>query len=211
MNRQRNVFIIISGFLIVGIAVWYLLFYNSLSTSYLEMIEDFDRLSNNISEYEYMVGDLPVLQAELDSITSDLKAQLARIPYRSSYNSVIETIHELLKDNNLQIVETPKGIAFTPTSEALETKQVSLSEIGKNIIIEKFPVDIELTGNFINLGQFLDQLSYSEYRLTTSNVVISKGKNQNKKQRIKLIVYIYTKNEETMTDLSFSPDNDLQL
>ena len=89
MNRQRNVFIIISGFLIVGITVWYFLFYNSLSTSYLEMIDDFDRLSNNISEYEYMVDDLPVLQAELDSITSDLKEQLARIPYRSGYNGVI--------------------------------------------------------------------------------------------------------------------------
>ena len=63
----------------------------------------------------------------------------------------------------------------------------------KNKFVEKYPIDVELRGNFIDFGNFLDQLAFTNYYLTISNIQISQNPSAEGEQKFSFISYIYTK------------------
>ena len=63
---------------------------------------------------------------------------------------------------------------FNPSLAPLDEKQIVDPETKQSIMIEKYPIDVELRGNFIDFGNFLDQLAFSNYYLTIGNIQISK-------------------------------------
>ena len=57
----------------------------------------------------------------------------------------------------------------------LDEKQIVVPETKETLIVEKYPIDVELRGSFIDFGNFLDELAFSNYYLTISNIQISQN------------------------------------
>ena len=83
---------------------------------------------------------------------------------------------------------------FNPSLAPLDEKQITVPETQETLIVEKYPIDVELRGSFIDFGNFLDQLSFTNYYLTISNIQISQNPYNEGEQKISFISYIYTKN-----------------
>ena len=90
----------------------------------------------------------------------------------------------MIKNHGLSI------ISYSPSNIAIDKKTIIMPESEDEIIIEKIPIDIEITGSFVNFGKLLDNMTESRYRLTASNINIAK-KNNSSKQVIKFISYTY--------------------
>ena len=85
---------------------------------------------------------------------------------------------------------------FNPSLAPLDEKQILDPITQETILVEKYPIDVELRGNFIDFGNFLDQLAFSNYYLTISNIQISQSPGTEGEQKISFISYIYTKNQD---------------
>ena len=59
-------------------------------------------------------------------------------------------------------------------------------------------------GNFIDFGNFLDQLAFSNYYLTIGNIQISQNQYLEGEQKISFISYVYTKNSANNTSTNMS-------
>ena len=104
-------------------------------------------------------------------------------------------LYSLIQQNNLVI------LTYNESVVAIDEKEIVIPDTKERLVIEKYPIDIELQGNFLNFGNFLDQLSYTNYHLTTSNMRVAQN-TYNDEQDISFISYIYTKREAE--DLSYS-------
>ena len=58
-----------------------------------------------------------------------------------------------------------------------------------------------MRGSFIDFGNFLDQLAFSNYYLTISNIQISQNPYNEGEQKISFISYIYTKDGDMSAGL----------
>ena len=56
----------------------------------------------------------------------------------------------------------------------METKNIIKPNTGEEIQIEKIPIDITVTGSFIDFGKLLDSMIDSYYQMTTSDIDIMK-------------------------------------
>ena len=108
-------------------------------------------------------------------------------------------LFSLLEKNKLAIDN------FNPSLAPLDEKQIISPETQEMILVEKYPIDVELRGSFINFGNFLDQLAFSNYYLTISNIQISQNQYSEGEQKISFISYIYTKNSSN--DISLIQNN----
>ena len=93
---------------------------------------------------------------------------------------------------------------FNPSLAPLDEKQIVDPENQQSIIIEKYPIDVELRGNFIDFGNFLDQLAFSNYYLTIGNIQISQNQYLEGEQKISFISYVYTKNSSNNVSINLS-------
>jgi hypothetical protein len=90
----------------------------------------------------------------------------------------------MIKNNGLSI------ISYSPSNIAIDKKTIIMPESEDEIIIEKVPIDITISGSFLNFGKLLDNMTDSQYRFTASNIDIAK-KGNSAKQVIKFISYAY--------------------
>ena len=64
-----------------------------------------------------------------------------------------------------------------------------------------------MRGNFIDFGNFLDQLAFSNYYLTIGNIQISQNQYLEGEQKISFISYVYTKNSSN--NMSINENNNI--
>ena len=135
----------------------------------------------------------PAIEQEWKELKDDLSSLIQKIPTDAQFDNVTKMLFSLLEKNKLAVDN------FNPSLAPLDEKQILNPETQENILVEKYPVDVELRGNFIDFGNFLDQLAYSNYYLTISNIQISQNPYLDGEQKISFISYIYTKNSSTST------------
>ena len=190
MDKQRNLFIGIVLLVAVSFSVWYFIYFNGLKNSLDNMSSKYDQLKNEKSKYTQIKNKFPSIEKEWKELKNELTTLVNKIPKDNQFDNVTKMLFSLMEQNKLAVDN------FNPSLAPLDEKQIIIPETQETILVEKYPIDVELRGNFIDFGNFLDQLAFTNYYLTISNIQISQSPSTEGEQKISFISYIYTKNQD---------------
>jgi len=188
MDKQKNLFIGIIGFVSLSCAGWYFMYFSELNNSLENISNSYNQLKSEKSKYTQIKNKFPLIEKEWTELKEDLTTLINKIPTDSQFDNVTKMLFSLMEKNKLAIDN------FNPSLAPLDEKQIIVPETQETLIVEKYPIDVELRGSFIDFGNFLDQLSFTNYYLTISNIQISQNPYNEGEQKISFISYIYTKN-----------------
>ena len=201
MDKQRNLFIGIIALVLLSCVGWYFTYFNELNRSLNRMSSDYNRLKNEKSKYTQIQNKFPTIEKEWKALKTDLSNLINKIPTDGQFDNVTKMLFSLMEKNKLAIDN------FNPSLAPLDEKQIVDPENQQSIIIEKYPIDVELRGNFIDFGNFLDQLAFSNYYLTIGNIQISQNQYLEGEQKISFISYVYTKSSVNNISTNRSSNN----
>ena len=201
MDKQRNLFIGIITFVLMSCGGWYFMYFNELNKSLDKMNTNYNRLKNEKNKYSQIQTKFPAIEKEWKELKKDLSSLIQKIPTDGQFDNVTKMLFSLLEKNKLAVDN------FNPSLAPLDEKEIINPETQETIIVEKYPIDVELRGNFIDFGNFLDQLAYSNYYLTISNIQIAQNPYLEGEQKISFISYIYTKNSSASAGIIQSDQN----
>ena len=188
MDKQKNLFIGIIGFLLLSCAGWYFMYFSELNNSLESISDSYNQLKSEKSKYTQIKNKFPLIEKEWTELKEELTTLINKIPTDSQFDNVTKMLYILMEKNKLAIDN------FNPSLAPLDEKQIIVPETQETLTVEKYPIDVELRGSFIDFGNFLDQLSFTNYYLTISNIQISQNPYNEGEQKISFISYIYTKN-----------------
>ena len=188
MDKQKHLFIGIIGFVFLSCAGWYFMYFSELNNSLENISNSYNQLKSEKSKYAQIKNKFPLIEKEWTELKEDLTTLINKIPTDSQFDNVTKMLFSLIEKNKLAIDN------FNPSLAPLDEKQITVPETQETLLVEKYPIDVELRGSFIDFGNFLDQLSFTNYYLTISNIQISQNPYNEGEQKISLISYIYTKN-----------------
>ena len=188
MDKQKNLFIGIIGFLLLSCAGWYFMYFSELNSSLESISDSYNQLKSEKSKYTQIKNKFPLIEKEWTELKEELTTLINKIPTDSQFDNVTKMLYSLMEKNKLAIDN------FNPSLAPLDEKQIIVPETQETLTVEKYPIDVELRGSFIDFGNFLDQLSFTNYYLTISNIQISQNPYNEGEQKISFISYIYTKN-----------------
>ena len=201
MDKQRNLFIGIVLLVAVSFSVWYFIYFNGLKNSLDNMSSKYDQLKNEKSKYTQIKNKFPSIEKEWKELKNELTTLVNKIPKDNQFDNVTKMLFSLMEQNKLAVDN------FNPSLAPLDEKQIIIPETQETILVEKYPIDVELRGNFIDFGNFLDQLAFTNYYLTISNIQISQSTGTEGEQKISFISYIYTKNQDIQISSNQSNQN----
>ena len=184
LKNQRNIFVAISSGILLLVIIWYFGFHQSIAAAYSDIQQSQKSLASKRNKYRRMESEIINIRDEWYSLNEEFEIVIRRIPDKSFIDNVSTTLYNMIKNNGLSI------ISYSPSNIAIDKKTIILPESEDEIIIEKVPIDITISGSFLNFGKLLDNMTESRYRLTASNIDIAK-KNNSTKQVIKFISYAY--------------------
>lgn len=191
MDKQRNLFIGTIAFILLSCAGWYFMYYSELNNSLESMSSSYNQLKNEKNKYSQIKNKFPSIESEWKDLKNELATLINKIPTDAQFDNVTKMLFSLMEQNKLTIDN------FNPSLAPLDEKQIIVPETQETLTVEKYPIDVELRGNFIDFGNFLDQLAYTNYYLTISNIQIAQNPIAEGEQKISFISYIYTKNSST--------------
>ena len=187
MDKQKNLFIGIIGFVFLSCVGWYFMYFSELNNSLESISDSYNQLKSEKSKYSQIKNKFPLIEKEWTELKEDLTTLINKIPTDSQFDNVTKMLFSLMEKNKLAIDN------FNPSLAPLDEKQITVPETQETLTVEKYPIDVELRGSFIDFGNFLDQLSFTNYYLTISNIQISQNPYNEGEQKISFIYYIYTK------------------
>ena len=184
LKNQRNIFVAILSGIFLLLLIWYFGFHQSLAAAYSDIKQSQKSLASKRTKYRRMESEIINIQDEWYNLNEEFEIVIDRIPDKSSFDNVSNALYNMIKNNGLSVIN------YSPSNIAIDKKTIILPDSEDEIIIEKIPIDIEINGNFVNFGKFLENMTESQYRLTASNIDISQ-KGNSPKQIIKFISYAY--------------------
>ena len=188
MDKQKNLFIGTIALVLLSCAGWYFMYFSELNNSLGNMSNSYNQLKSEKNKYTQIKNKFPSIEKEWTDLKEELTTLINKIPTDAQFDNVTKMLFSLMEDNKLVIDN------FNPSLAPLDEKQVIVPETQEILTVEKYPIDVELRGSFIDFGNFLDQLSFTNYYLTISNIQISQNTYNEGEQKISFISYIYTKN-----------------
>ena len=188
MDKQKNLFIGTIALVLLSCAGWYFMYFSDLNNSLGNMSNSYNQLKSEKSKYTQIKNKFPSIEKEWTELKEELTTLINKIPTDGQFDNVTKMLFSLMENNKLVIDN------FNPSLAPLDEKQIIVPETQEILIVEKYPIDVELRGSFIDFGNFLDQLSFTNYYLTISNIQISQNPYNEGEQKISFISYIYTKN-----------------
>ena len=191
MDKQKNLFIGTIALVVLTCGGWYFMYFSELNKSLEKMSANYNQLKNEKNKYTQIKNKFPAIEKEWIELKSDLSSLIQKIPTDKQFDNVTKMLFSLMEKNKLAVDN------FNPSLAPLDEKQIMNPETKETILVEKYPIDVELRGNFIDFGNFLDQLAFSNYYLTISNIQISQNPYTEGEQKISFIYYVYTKNSST--------------
>ena len=195
MDKQKNLFIGTIALVVLTCGGWYFMYFSELNKSLEKMSVNYNQLKNEKNKYTQIKNKFPAIEKEWTELKDDLSSLIQKIPTDKQFDNVTKMLFSLMEKNKLAVDN------FNPSLAPLDEKQIMNPETKETILVEKYPIDVELRGNFIDFGNFLDQLAYSNYYLTISNIQISQNPYTEGEQKMSFISYVYTKNSSTSADI----------
>ena len=183
-KNQKYLFAIIFGGLLIISIGWYFLIQKDLSIENEKYRKEKRSLSKKINKFKSMESQINRLESDWHEINDEFEMVLEKIPDKRLYEEVTDFLYSMIINQGLKIKN------FSPSSAAIDKKDIRLPESGIDIMIEKFPIDISLNGSFIDFGQLIESMATGRYRLTASNIEINQKQNSSI-QSIKFISYAY--------------------
>ena len=191
MDKQKNLFIGTIALVVLTCGGWYFMYFSELNKSLEKMSVNYNQLKNEKNKYTQIKNKFPAIEKEWTELKDDLSTLIQKIPTDKQFDNVTKMLFSLMEKNKLAVDN------FNPSLAPLDEKQILNPDTKETILVEKYPIDVELRGNFIDFGNFLDQLAFSNYYLTISNIQISQNPYTEGEQKISFISYVYTKNSST--------------
>ena len=183
-KNQRNISIILFSSIIICILSWYYGFHKSLSSDYSVIKRSKNNLISKRDQYKRMKNQISSIQEEWDFLNEEFETVIRRIPNKTNFDNVSNSLYNLIKNSGLSIIN------YSPSRLAIDKKTIILPDGNDQIIIEKIPIDIEIRGSYLDFGECLESMAASRYRLTASHIeILKQGKDPG--QAIKFIAYAY--------------------
>jgi len=184
LKNQRNAFFVFIASIFVILILWYFSIHQNIQLSYDTNRAQHKEINNNKVLYKKMEKRIPEIEAEWKALTGSFQKTLDKIPHKQNYDNAVNALYNLLITHNFEIS------AFSPSKVPLEKKYIKLQDSQDTVIVEKYPIDIQMVGEFVQLGEFLDAMKKLPYRITANNIHIY-NENSKVSQEIKLIAYMY--------------------
>ncbi len=192
LKNQKYISILLFSTILATIIFWYFGFYQALAINHKNLLNSKKNIKSDLNKNQQMAARIRSLTEELNLLNEDFESLIVSMPEKSSYDKITTSLFNLIQQNGLKIKD------FSPSNFALETNSIINPNTHEEIVVEKIPIDIELTGSFIDFGRLLDSMLESFYRFTASDIDIEKeGSGIN--QRIKFIAYVY------LHEITYSP------
>lgn len=119
-----------------------------------ESEQELKELTDRFQKLENMAKDLGTLQHSFDSALNELDSLSINIPNHEDYVSILEQIRMIAEKQNVSVVSlSPKREDSFP---AIKYKLVLTKKH-----IERFPVQVNLRGDYLTIGAFLEELMAS--------------------------------------------------
>ncbi|MFL3013615.1 MAG: type 4a pilus biogenesis protein PilO [Candidatus Neomarinimicrobiota bacterium] len=201
MDKQKNLFIGTIALVLLSCGGWYFMYFNELSRSLKAMNTNYSRLKSEKNKYTQIKNKFPAIEQEWKELKKDLSSLVETIPTDAQFDNVTKMLFSLMEKNKLAVDN------FNPSLAPLDEKQIMDPVTQETILVEKYPIDVELRGNFIDFGNFLDQLAFSNYYMTISNIQISQNPYSEGEQKISFISYVYTKNSSNNNGITQNNQN----
>ena len=128
-----------------------------LSVNISSLSKSEQSLTKSIKDYRKLKDKLTSLESNFSEQNKKLLDLLKRIPSITDKTESFEYFRNLLGANYFKIKN------YRPYSNAIEEKKLVVSGLKSEIKIQKIAVDIELRGDYLAFGQFIDNLSGSPY------------------------------------------------
>ena len=180
-EKQRNLSLSIVSALLVSISLWYFLIQKELSVNISSLSKSEQSLTKSIKDYRKLKDKLTSLESNFSEQNKKLLDLLKRIPSITDKTESFEYFRNLLGANYFKIKN------YRPYSNAIEEKKLVVSGLKSEIKIQKIAVDIELRGDYLAFGQFIDNLSELPILVNLSEIELSGSQ----KQKINFLGYLY--------------------
>ncbi|MGY8764648.1 MAG: type 4a pilus biogenesis protein PilO [Fidelibacterota bacterium] len=184
LKNQRNAFFVFIALIFVILILWYFSIHQNIQLSYDTNKAQHKEINNNKVLYKKMEKRIPEIEAEWKALTSSFQETLDKIPHKQNYDNAVNALYNLLITYNFKIS------TFSPSKVPLEKKYIKLQDSQDTVLVEKYPIDIQMVGGVVQLGEFLDAMKKLPYRITANNIHIY-NENSKVSQEIKLIAYMY--------------------
>ena len=184
LKNQKYIFIFLSSSIFVVLLGWYQLYFKSLTLDYKSLSKQKTSIQSELNLNKRLSNKIVDLNANWEALNTDFESLIGKIPKKSSLDRISTDLFNLIKLNGLKIKD------FTPSSRSIDSKNIVKPLTGEEIIIEKIPIDITVTGSFLDFGKLLDSMLDKYYQITTSDINITKEEG-GLNQRIKFISYVY--------------------
>ena len=188
LKNQKLLSLFIFGGLLLIYLFWYYLIQYDLAKEHKRKTNAKAVFSTKVKKFSGMESQLISLQEEWEALNSEFINVIEKIPEKRLYDSVNDFLYTMIVNHGLKIQK------FEPSRASVEKKTIIIPDSGNEITMEKIPIDINVSGSFINFGQLLESMATGPYRLTASSIEIN-TKTKTRDQIIKFICYAYFKSQ----------------
>ena len=157
-NQKYQTILIFSG-LIIFITLWYFLFFQSTSKTFIESSISKDKISKDLKRFQDMNSKIPSMNLDWDSLNEEFSSVIDKIPNKKMIEAVTDFLYSKITRSGLMIVD------YTPSSIAIEKKNIFLADLENEITVEKLPIDISLKGSFIDLNMLFEEMYNSRIQI----------------------------------------------
>ena len=136
LKSQKYIFILLSSSFTALVLMWYFIYYKPLTLDYKKLSKEKTTLKSELDLNKKLSNKIVGLSTNWQILNKDFDDIISKIPKKSSLNRITTDLFNLIKLSGLKIKD------FTPSSLALESKNIIKPETGEEITIEKLPIDL---------------------------------------------------------------------
>lgn len=187
LKHQRKFIITVS---VAGVVflVWLIAFQLPLSSDYREASTKLEQLKVSNAEIRSLQSRLGALVEHRDKSMRNYMDILRTIPATGDFSESVGAVSVLASEHNLRVT------LFNPSAVSIESqKLVPVGELS-NVLVEKYPVDVSLEGDYRDFGFFLDDLEKMPYLYTIENLIIEPVPT-NESLKLDMVIYAYLQRE----------------
>lgn len=195
MNNHFNLFITILVSTILGAGIWYVTLFSKLKNQNKKLTNSVKSEKSKATRADKIFNDLATVKREWSDYNIDFESQISRIPDISDQSRIFNVIFDIIKKSEIKVIK------WSPSKFPVEEKTIFIPDTNEEIMISKYPIDIEVICTFPDFGVLLKKLRSSEHRISVSNVnIIEKGGTE--RQTINFIVYTYYQTALTLRSVN---------
>ena len=203
LKNQKLLSLSIFGGLLLVYLCWYYFIQYDLAKEHKRKTNAKAVYSTKVKKFTGMESQLISLQEEWEALNSEFINVIEKIPEKRLYDSVNDFLYTMIVNHGLKIQK------FEPSRASVEKKTIIIPDSGNEITMEKIPIDINVSGSFINFGQLLESMATGPYRLTASSIEIN-TKTRTRDQIIKFICYAYFKSQINAPNTTVEKTNSIR-